>query len=91
MGLSPTTPQKAAGWRIEPPVSSPRARTAVPAARAAAEPPLEPPGTREVSRGLRQISKPEFSLEDPMPNWSMFVLPTITASASRSRAITVAS
>ena len=42
----PTVPVKAAGWRIEPPVSvavAPRHRCA---ATAAAEPPEEPPGTR---------------------------------------------
>ena len=39
MGFSPTHPQNAAGWRIEPPVSLPRAATASPAATAAAEPP----------------------------------------------------
>ena len=48
VGLSPTTPQKAAGWRIEPPVSVPMAAVAARAATAAAEPPEEPPGTREV-------------------------------------------
>lgn len=42
----PTVPVKAAGWRIEPPVSvavAPRHRSA---ATAAAEPPDEPPGVR---------------------------------------------
>ncbi|GJE43471.1 hypothetical protein AEGHOMDF_2650 [Methylobacterium soli] len=45
----PTVPVKAAGWRIEPPVSvavAPRQRRA---ATAAAEPPDEPPGTIGVS------------------------------------------
>ena len=44
----PTVPVKAAGWRIEPPVSvavAPRQRRA---ATAAAEPPDEPPGTSGV-------------------------------------------
>ena len=41
----PTMPQKAAGWRIEPPVSVPVAPSAQRAATAAAEPPDEPPGT----------------------------------------------
>ena len=45
VGLMPTTPQQAAGWRIEAPVSLPSAIQAKPAARAAeADPPLEPPG-----------------------------------------------
>ena len=46
-------PQRAAGWRIDPPVSLPSAKGAWKAATAAAEPPLEPPGTRSVSQGLR--------------------------------------
>ena len=49
----PTTPHSAAGWRIEPPVSVPSASGAIEAATAAAEPPLEPPGTRSRSHGLR--------------------------------------
>ena len=49
----PTTPQSDAGWRIEPPVSEPSAQSASPAATAAAEPPLEPPGTVARSQGLR--------------------------------------
>ena len=39
-------PQHDAGQRIEPPVSVPGAAATMPAASAAAEPPLEPPGTR---------------------------------------------
>ena len=38
-------PHSAAGWRMEPPVSVPRARGAWQPATAAAEPPDEPPGT----------------------------------------------
>ena len=49
----PTTPHKPAGWRIEPPVSVPIASGAMPAATHAAEPPLEPPGVRSRSHGLR--------------------------------------
>ena len=56
----PTVPVKAAGWRIEPPVSvavAPRQRRA---ATAAAEPPDEPPGTRKpfggVAAGRRRAS-----------------------------------
>ena len=55
MGFIPTTPQKAAGWRMEPPVSEPRAKAHSPAATAAAAPPEDPPGTRLKSRGLRVI------------------------------------
>ena len=45
-------PQNEAGWRIEPPVSVPIAHGARRPATAAAEPPEEPPGTRERSHGL---------------------------------------
>ena len=41
----PVMPQKAAGWRMEPPVSVPVAAITMRAATAAAEPPLDPPGT----------------------------------------------
>ena len=41
----PTVPVKAAGWRIEPPVSLAVAARQSLAATAAAEPPDEPPGT----------------------------------------------
>ncbi len=40
----PAMPVKAAGWRIEPPVSVPVAPGAMRAATAADEPPDEPPG-----------------------------------------------
>ncbi len=82
VGFSPTMPQNAAGQRTEPPVSVPSARSASPAATAAAEPPEEPPGTRETSRGLRVGPKPEFSVVVPMPNSSMLVLPLISPPAA---------
>ncbi len=74
MGFTPTTPQSAAGWRIEPPVSEPRPSGAYSAATAAAEPPLEPPGTRVGSRGLRVGPNAEFSVDDPIANSSKLVL-----------------
>jgi len=53
VGFIPTTPQSAAGWRIEPPVSVPSEQGANPPATTAADPPEEPPGTRTGSQGLR--------------------------------------
>ena len=53
VGLSPATPQNDDGIRIEPPPSVPSANGTIPAATAAAEPPLEPPGVRPRSHGLR--------------------------------------
>jgi len=61
------------------------------AATAAALPPLEPPGTRDVSSGLRVGPNAEFSVLEPIANSSRFVLPTMMAPASRKRDTTVAS
>ncbi len=87
----PTTPHRAAGWRIDPPVSEPSPRGVKPAATAAAEPPLLPPGTLPVWRGLRVGPNAEFSVELPMANSSMFVLPIAIAPAARNDSTTVAS
>src|SRR5262249_59241822 len=71
----PTTPLNAAGWRIEPPVSEPSPTAAKPAATAAADPPLEPPGTRSGLRGLRVGPNAEFSVDEPIANSSRFGFP----------------
>src|SRR5918992_3497247 len=91
VGLAPTVPVNAAGWRIEPPVSVPIARGASNAASAAAEPPPDPPGTRSVSHGLWVGPNAEYSVDEPIANSSMLVLPRIVIPAARSRAVTVAS
>src|SRR5437867_8586844 len=87
----PTTPQNAAGWRTDPPVSVPSARSTAPAATAAAEPPEEPPGTRAGSIGFFEGPYAECSVEEPIANSSQLVLPAMTAPASRSRRTAVAS
>src|SRR5438309_4677238 len=87
----PTTPHKAAGWRMEPPVSEPSPSGANPAATADALPPLDPPGTRLGSCGLRVGPNAEFSVDDPMANSSRLVLPTNTAPAPARRDTIVAS
>jgi hypothetical protein len=87
----PTTPHSAAGWRIEPPVSEPSPSGANPAATAAADPPLEPPGTRAVSCGLRVAPNAEFSVELPIANSSRLVLPIGIPPAATTRRTTVAS
>src|SRR6266849_986269 len=84
-------PVNPAGWRIDPPVSLPRARAAMPVATATADPPLLPPGTRWGSHGFRVGPNPEFSVDDPIANSSKFVLPRIIAPASLRRETTVAS
>ena len=53
----PTRPQCAAGMRIEPPPSLPRASGQIPAATAAPEPALEPPGVQPRFQGLRVVGK----------------------------------
>src|SRR5580765_3163336 len=68
---------------MEPPVSVPRARGAIPAATATALPPEDPPGVRVGSQVLRVTWKALFSVEEPIANSSMFVLPGSTAPASR--------
>ncbi len=78
-------PHSPAGWRTEPPVSVPSASGASQAATAAAEPPLEPPGMRSRSQGLRVTWKALFSVDEPIANSSMFVLPMSTASACSKR------
>src|SRR5256885_13984285 len=52
VGLSPTTPQQAAGSRIEPPVSLPMAPATRPAATPPAQPLDEPPQARAGRRGV---------------------------------------
>src|SRR6184192_245773 len=84
-GLMPKSPQHEAGIRIEPPPSLPCAAGASPAATAAAAPPLEPPGVREVSHGLRQSPFSSDSVIAIVPNSGVFVLPRITKPASRIR------
>ncbi len=85
----PTTPQSAAGWRIEPPVSVPVAPTHSEAATAAAEPPDEPPGTWASDQGFLTGPKALFSFDEPMANSSMLSLPSETAPAPASRDVTV--
>ena len=53
VGFRPTRPLWLAGIRIEPPPSLAWATGTIPAATAAAEPPLEPPVERSRSQGLR--------------------------------------
>src|ERR1700758_5086633 len=91
VGRSPTLPHSAAGCLIEPPVSEPSAQGASPAATAAALPPPEPPGTRVGSHGLRVGPYAEFSVEEPIANSSVFVLPSTRSPRALQRLITVAS
>src|SRR5581483_2200825 len=69
----------------------PSETTAVPCATTAAEPPLEPPGTRSGAAGLRTGPNAEFSFDEPMANSSQLVFPMITAPACSIRITAVAS
>ena len=79
MGLRPTTPQNAAGCLMEPPVSDPKDTGASKADTQALEPPLDPPGTLLRSKGFLVGPKALFSVEDPMANSSILVLPMMRA------------
>src|SRR2546421_108254 len=76
VGLKPTTPQQAAGMRIEPPESVPRAASTSPVASAAAEPPDDPPAIRPGATGFGTVPKCGFSDVTPYANSCRFVLPT---------------
>ena len=90
-GLSPNRPVHAAGMRIEPAPSTPSAAGTMPAATAAAEPPLDPPGVRSTSHGLRVTPQVTDSVNGHRPSSGIVVLPTTTAPAARSRRTTSAS
>src|SRR5579863_1880325 len=68
LGRRPTTPQKLAGLRSEPPMSVPWASQAVPVASAAAAPPDEPAAERDKSHGLRVAPKTSLKVLAPAPN-----------------------
>ena len=87
----PTSPQHDAGLRIEPPPSLPCAIGQRPAAVAAAAPPLDPPGVRAVSHGLRHAPFSSDSVIPIVPSSGVFVLPRTTKPASRMRRTTAAS
>src|SRR5206468_1176818 len=85
-------PHNAAGTRIDAPPSEPSAPATMPAATAAALPPLEPPEARSGFHGLRVGPYVFDSVNWPhIANSGRFVLPTITAPAARSRLTTSAS
>src|SRR3989338_3702472 len=91
VGFNPTMPVCAGGWRTEPPLSLPRAAMKILATTATAEPPEEPPGTRDISCEFFVVPKAECSVEEPIANSSMLVRPRNKALASFNFLITVAS
>ena len=77
--------------RIDPPPSEPSAPATRPAATAEAEPPLDPPGVRLRSHGLRVAPKVGDSVNGVISSSGTWVLPTITAPEARRRRTTSAS
>src|SRR5829696_3671503 len=81
----PISPVKPAGMRVEPPPSLAVAMGTRPAPTAAADPPLEPPGVRDVSHGLRVTPHALVLVKLSVPNSGAAVLPRGTAPAARIR------
>ncbi len=71
--------------RTEPPPSVPMPIGPSPAATAAAAPPLEPPGVRVRSHGLRVTPNIGLSVTALKPNSERLVLPRMIAPAALSR------
>ena len=85
VGFSPTRPHSAAGILIEPPPSVDVAAAAKPAASAALDPPLEPPGDQLDPHGFRVEPNKRFEVYASKANSGAFVFPTTIAPAARSR------
>nr|WP_206060613.1 hypothetical protein [Nonomuraea basaltis] len=71
--------------RIDPPPSLAVASATIPAATAAAEPPLDPPAEYAGSYGFRVGPNATGSVVIVLPNSGVFVRPSTTNPASRSR------
>src|SRR2546430_16634967 len=74
LGRIPTTPQKLAGLRSEPPMSVPCASHAVPVASATAAPPQEPAAHRDRAHGLSGEPNTSVKVLAPAPNSGVFDL-----------------
>ena len=83
-------PDSEPGMRIEPPPSEPCAIAVMPAATATAAPPLEPPGVRAGSHGLRAGPVTRFSVVPLWPCSGVLVLPTMMPPAARTRSVHMA-
>src|SRR5688572_21631530 len=91
VGLRPKRPQAEAGMRMEPPPSVAWAAGTMPAATAAAEPPLEPPGEWESFQGLWVGPKRRGSVEGARPSSGVLDLPTMRRPARLRRVVRVLS
>src|SRR5580704_15293607 len=85
VGFRPNTPQHDAGMRIEPPPSVAWATGSIPAATAAAAPPLDPPALRPISQGLRTGPNSAGSVLGLRPSSGVLDLAKHTSPADRKR------
>src|SRR5215213_9009754 len=90
-GLSPNSPVKPHGIRIDPAPSVPCARGPSPAATAADAPPDEPPGVRLSCHGLCVVPVTRFVVSPFHPNSGVLVLPNTTAPEAYVRSMNGAS
>src|ERR1700730_4386352 len=83
--FKPQMPQQAAGRRMDPAVSVPKAASAIPVSTATAEPLDEPPGINLCLPSKRFLGVPKYSFlpETVTANSVRFVLPTICTFRSR--------
>src|SRR6266566_700998 len=86
VGFRPNSPQHEAGIRIEPPPSVACAMGSMPAATAAAAPPLEPPALISQFQGFLVGPNSRGSVEVESPNSGVLVLPKMTRPARFMRA-----
>src|SRR6201999_1210008 len=91
LGLSPTSPQHEAGMRILPPPSEAWANGTIPAATAAAAPPLDPPDVRSRAQGLRVGPQASGCAVGRLPISEVFVRPAMPSPADLNRATSVVS
>src|SRR6478672_7090912 len=91
VALSPGSPVKPAGMRMEPPPSPPVASVTSPPATAAAEPPEDPPGVCSRIHGFRVAPLSLVDVRLMPPNSDAVVRPIGIAPATRSRATLVES
>src|SRR2546427_5050836 len=87
VGLRPKRPQHEAGMRIEPPPSVAWAIGSMPAATAAAAPPLEPPALCETFHGFFVGPKRRGSVDGARPLSGVFDLPAMTEPARGRRIV----
>src|SRR5262249_38246557 len=80
-GRNPTTLQKLAGFRSDPPRSLPSASGTIPHASATAAPPLLPPQVFVRSNGVRVTPNTALNVCEPAPNSGVLVLPMTIAPA----------